>query len=103
MTAGTSLQCCYCDSHNNRISFPPRLENSYRTLYWSLFSMTQLKDIKIQGGQVFTEIVGEMLFMAYQTMAVIVLINMLIAMMSNSFQEIEVSKLCYKPRCLCFR
>jgi len=66
------------------------LENSYRTLYWSLFSMTQLKDIKIQEGQLFTEIVGELLFMAYQTMAVIVLINMLIAMMSNSFQEIEV-------------
>jgi len=52
--------------------------------------MTQLKDIKIQEGQLFTEIVGELLFMAYQTMAVIVLINMLIAMMSNSFQEIEV-------------
>ncbi|WAQ97758.1 TRPL-like protein, partial [Mya arenaria] len=65
------------------------LENSYRTLYWSLFSMTQLKDIKIPGSQAFTALIGEMLFMAYQTMAVIVLINMLIAMMSNSFQEIE--------------
>ena len=29
--------------------------------------------------------------MAYHAMAIIVLLNMLIAMMSNSFQEIEVS------------
>ncbi|KAH3833232.1 hypothetical protein DPMN_106536 [Dreissena polymorpha] len=65
------------------------LESSYRTLYWSLFGMAQLRDIKVLDGQVFTEVVGELLFMAYQTMAVIVLINMLIAMMSNSFQEIE--------------
>ncbi|KAL4229735.1 anthranilate synthase component II [Mactra antiquata] len=65
------------------------LENSYRTLYWSLFSLTQLKDIKINNGQYFTEMVRELLFMVYHTMAVIVLINMLIAMMSNSFQEIE--------------
>ncbi|KAK3599507.1 hypothetical protein CHS0354_006636 [Potamilus streckersoni] len=65
------------------------LTSSYRTLYWSLFSLTQVKDIKLEGGQDFTETIGELLFMAYHGLAIIVLTNMLIAMMSNSFQEIE--------------
>lgn len=62
---------------------------SYGTLFWSLFSLTQLRDIKIEDGPKFTELMGELLFMAYHAMAIIVLINMLIAMMSNSYQEIE--------------
>ena len=64
-------------------------------MYWSLFSLTTLKDIKIENGQDFTEMVGELLFMAYHLMGVIVLINMLIAMMSSSFQEIEVCTTSY--------
>lgn len=65
---------------------------SYRTLFWSLFSLTQLKDIKNdEGGQPYTEIIGELMFMIYHAMGIIVLINMLIAMMSNSFQDIEVN------------
>lgn len=62
---------------------------SYGTLFWSLFGLTQLRDIKIEDGPKFTELMGELLFMAYHAMAIIVLINMLIAMMSNSYQEIE--------------
>ncbi|XP_069130241.1 transient-receptor-potential-like protein isoform X2 [Argopecten irradians] len=65
------------------------LGESYITLYWSLFGLTALKDIKIPHGQYFTELMGMLLFMAYHGMASIVLINMLIAMMSNSYQNIE--------------
>ncbi|XP_033743290.1 transient-receptor-potential-like protein [Pecten maximus] len=65
------------------------LGESYITLYWSLFGLTALKDIKIPQGQYFTELMGMLLFMAYHGMASIVLINMLIAMMSNSYQNIE--------------
>lgn len=60
------------------------------TLYWSLFGLVTLKDIKIPYGQSFTSMIGMILFMAYHFMAIIMLINMLIAMMSNSYQNIEV-------------
>ena len=59
-------------------------------MFWSLFGLTQLKTVREGQLKSFTKAVGECLLMFYHTMAVIVLINMLIAMMSNSFQEIEV-------------
>ena len=62
------------------------------TLCWSLFGLTQLTTVRDGQMQPFTKFTGELLLMVYNTMAVIVLINMLIAMMSNSFQEIEVKK-----------
>ncbi|VDI33840.1 transient receptor potential cation channel subfamily C member 4 [Mytilus galloprovincialis] len=65
------------------------LGESYVTLYWSLFGLVTLKDIKIPNGQSFTSMIGMILFMAYHFMAIIMLINMLIAMMSNSYQNIE--------------
>ncbi|XP_064609759.1 transient-receptor-potential-like protein [Liolophura sinensis] len=77
-------------SENNQSGAFNSLLMSYRTLFWSLFSLTQLKDIKNdEGGQPYTEIIGELMFMIYHAMGIIVLINMLIAMMSNSFQDIE--------------
>lgn len=69
-----------------------RLGESYATLYWSLFGITAKHDLKIQNGQTFTEMLGRLMFMLYHCMAIIVLINMLIAMMSNSFQNIEASR-----------
>jgi hypothetical protein len=61
------------------------------TLFWSLFGLTQLSTVREGDMQTYTKLVGEILLMVYYTMAVIVLVNMLIAMMSNSFQEIEVA------------
>ena len=70
-----------------------RLENTLLTLFWSLFGLTNKKDIKLNLSVPFvTETIGEMLFIVYHAMAIIVLINMLIAMMSNSFLTIEVSQ-----------
>jgi hypothetical protein len=60
------------------------------TLFWSLFGLTQLGSVREGNIQTFTKRVGEYMLMCYHAMAVIVLVNMLIAMMSNSFQEIEV-------------
>lgn len=59
-------------------------------LFWALFGLTPLSTVR--GGEIqpFTKLVGEGLLMAYHAMAIIMLINMLIAMMSNSFQNIEV-------------
>ena len=67
-----------------------RLVKSYTTLFWSLFGLTQLSTVREGDVQTYTKNVGESLLMAYHGIAIIVLINMLIAMMSNSFQDIEV-------------
>ncbi|XP_074649844.1 transient-receptor-potential-like protein [Tubulanus polymorphus] len=72
------------------------LDSSFVTLFWSLFGLGLRKDIYItpdrsqhQKVYDFPEKVGETLFIVYHGMAIIVLLNMLIAMMSNSFQSIE--------------
>ncbi|CAL1526849.1 unnamed protein product, partial [Lymnaea stagnalis] len=65
------------------------LFTSYVTLFWSMFSLTNPSKLQLNSTQIFTRTVGELLFMAYHAMAIIVLLNMLIAMMSSSFQEIE--------------
>ncbi|XP_070196707.1 transient-receptor-potential-like protein [Littorina saxatilis] len=62
---------------------------SYITLFWAMFSLTPPSSIEIKDGQKFTQTVAELLFIAYHGMAIILLLNMLIAMMSNSFQDIE--------------
>jgi len=67
------------------------LWQSYVTLFWSLFGLTQLGSVREGQIQNFTKRVAEYMLMCYHAMAVIVLVNMLIAMMSNSFQEIEVT------------
>jgi len=61
------------------------------TLFWSLFGLTQLGSVREGQIQNFTKRVAEYMLLCYHAMAVIVLVNMLIAMMSNSFQEIEVT------------
>uniref|UniRef100_A0A0X3PE78 Transient-receptor-potential-like protein n=1 Tax=Schistocephalus solidus TaxID=70667 RepID=A0A0X3PE78_SCHSO len=76
------------------------LIRSYQALFWYLFGVSpvgqyrlQLKDesgklTDLKSGRV-TVTVAEILLMIYHTMAIIVLVNMLIAMMSNSFQLIQ--------------
>ncbi|BFZ14644.1 hypothetical protein BsWGS_17682 [Bradybaena similaris] len=65
------------------------LFSSYVTLFWSMFSLTAPNKLEVKSTQSFTMTVGEILFMVYHGMAIIVLLNMLIAMMSSSFQDIE--------------
>ncbi len=66
------------------------LGTSFITLFWSLFGLTQLNAVRVGHMQQYTKSMGECLLIVYHAMAIIVLINMLIAMMSNSFQNIEV-------------
>ncbi|XP_045127636.1 transient-receptor-potential-like protein isoform X4 [Portunus trituberculatus] len=65
------------------------LDVTFATLFWSLFGISSPKSTDLEEEHVFIETVGQGLFMAYHVMSIIVLINMLIAMMSNSFQQIE--------------
>nr|XP_002730569.1 PREDICTED: short transient receptor potential channel 7-like [Saccoglossus kowalevskii] len=61
------------------------------TLFWALFGMASRYDPVIDESldHDLTEFIGTLLFAIYNAIMVIVLLNMLIAMMSNSYQEIE--------------
>ncbi|KAK0419150.1 hypothetical protein QR680_013981 [Steinernema hermaphroditum] len=65
------------------------ITNSYMTLLWSLFSITKVEDTDVMEDHYFTQWVGRGMFIMYHMVSIIVLLNMLIAMMSHSFQIIN--------------
>lgn len=67
-----------------------RIASSYITLLWSLFSITKVEDTNVLENHHFTQNVGSGMFIVYHMTSIIVLLNMLIAMMSHSFQRINV-------------
>lgn len=77
-----------------------RYVNAIQTLIWALFGLSDAEDVSYPSdapcdqescGQKTTELVGVCLYMAYHLVMALVMLNMLIAMMSTSFQEIHVS------------
>ena len=70
-----------------------------KTLFWSIFAMSPFEsaDVIIDNAvgtqainkHLFTEAVGYILFGVYHVIVVIVLLNLLIAMMSNSYQHVH--------------
>ncbi|XP_078602418.1 short transient receptor potential channel 7-like [Branchiostoma floridae x Branchiostoma japonicum] len=65
------------------------LEETFKALFWSMFGLSEVKGVHLRYDHKFIENVGYILFGAYNVITVVVLINMLIAMISNSYQEIE--------------
>ncbi|ROT61061.1 putative transient receptor potential channel [Penaeus vannamei] len=66
------------------------IDKSYTSLLWSLFGVIPLKELSARQDQLFTDIMGHSLLGAYLITAITVMVNMLIAMMSRSFQIVEV-------------
>ena len=69
------------------------LEYTFRSVFWAVFSLTPSRVVQLgQGFQSrFTESIGYIVFGVYNWAAVIILLNMLIAMMTRSFKKITVS------------
>ena len=69
------------------------LELTFRTIFWALFGLKDARTVELGEGfdSRFTESVGYIVFGVYNWGAVIVLLNMLIAMMTRSFDKIAVS------------
>lgn len=67
-----------------------RLEESFKTLFWAIFGLSEVRSVVINNGHKFIENTGYVLYGVYNVTMVIVLLNMLIAMINSSFQEIEV-------------
>ncbi|XP_035240916.1 short transient receptor potential channel 6-like isoform X3 [Anguilla anguilla] len=65
------------------------VEESFKTLFWAVFGLSEVKSVVINNGHKFIENIGYVLYGVYNVTVVIVLLNMLIAMINSSFQEIQ--------------
>ncbi|XP_043554350.1 short transient receptor potential channel 6-like isoform X4 [Chiloscyllium plagiosum] len=65
------------------------VEESFKTLFWAIFGLSEVKSVVINYSHKFIENIGYVLYGVYHVTMVIVLLNMLIAMINSSFQEIE--------------
>jgi transient receptor potential cation channel subfamily C len=66
------------------------LFNTLETLFWAMFGLIDLDHFALKESHVVTEWAGKTMFGTYGCISIIVLLNMLIAMMSNSYQYISV-------------
>ncbi|KAF7285043.1 hypothetical protein GWI33_012349 [Rhynchophorus ferrugineus] len=62
---------------------------SSQSLFWASFGMVDLESFELTGIKTYTRFWGLLMFGSYSVINVIVLLNLLIAMMSNSFAMIE--------------
>ena len=76
---------------------------SFRKLFWAMFDKTELEAFAINSQRFsITQTTGEILFAIFNIVAILISLNMLIAMMSNSFQQIAVSTSKAKMKTICF-
>uniref|UniRef100_A0A4W5N2U8 Transient receptor potential cation channel, subfamily C, member 4a n=1 Tax=Hucho hucho TaxID=62062 RepID=A0A4W5N2U8_9TELE len=59
-----------------------------QSLFWSIFGLISLYVTNVEADHQFTEFVGATMFGTYNVISLVVLLNMLIAMMNNSYQHI---------------
>ncbi|CAH1777718.1 unnamed protein product [Owenia fusiformis] len=59
-----------------------------QTLYWAIYGLVDLEHFALQEKHEFTQLLGKLMFGVYSAIAIVVLLNMLIAMMSNSYHSI---------------
>ncbi|TWW76940.1 Short transient receptor potential channel 4 [Takifugu flavidus] len=79
-----------CNQQNNAFS---TLFETLQSLFWSIFGLISLYVTNVEPEHEFTEFVGSTMFGTYNIISLVVLLNMLIAMMNNSYQHIaEVLK-----------
>lgn len=72
-----------------------------QSLYWAIYGLIDLEDAHLDEPHKFTELIGKLMFGTYSLIAIIVLLNMLVAMMSNSYHIISVrNTICVQSRCL---
>lgn len=92
------LQSYVCSHHHvwiphsfNLCLFSHRVEESFKTLFWSIFGLSEVISVVLKYDHKFIENIGYVLYGVYNVTMVVVLLNMLIAMINSSYQEIEVS------------
>lgn len=68
-----------------------RFNETFRFLFWTMFGVVNQEYVDMPQF-VLAEFVGRILYGIFTLVIVIVLLNMLIAMITNSFQKIEVKR-----------
>lgn len=81
--------------------FSPRVEESFKTLFWSIFGLSEVISVVLKYDHKFIENIGYVLYGVYNVTMVVVLLNMLIAMINSSYQEIEVGSGSVEKRAGC--
>ncbi len=65
--------------------------STFKTVFWSLFGLSEKEGVQLdEYNNHFTEFIGYLIYGTFNIASVIVLLNMLIAMMSNTYQYIAV-------------
>lgn len=85
------LFCSFSHSHG-------RVEESFKTLFWSIFGLSEVISVVLKYDHKFIENIGYVLYGVYNVTMVVVLLNMLIAMINSSYQEIEVITSQYRQK-----
>lgn len=63
---------------------------AFEHLFFAVFGMSSVKDVQKSGSRPqWTEYLFKIMFMVYMSVSVVVLINLLIAMMSDTYQRIQ--------------
>jgi len=68
-----------------------RIEGVFGTLFWALFGHVELSTFKTSDHAQITEVTGHLLFATYSLASVLVALNLLIAMLSNTYKKVDVS------------
>ncbi|XP_061137982.1 short transient receptor potential channel 4b isoform X1 [Syngnathus typhle] len=82
---GDNCKGIRCMQQNNAFS---TLFETLQSLFWSVFGLVSLYVTRVKPPHEFTEFVGTTMFGTYNIISLVVLLNMLIAMMNNSYQHI---------------
>src|SRR4029434_7650451 len=61
-----------------------RVEESFKTLFWSIFGLSEVISVVLKYDHKFIENIGYVLYGVYNVTMVVVLLNMLIAMINHS-------------------
>ena len=96
--AALEKEQCDRNSENSKLKHSAcliwrRFSNLFETLqslFWAVFGLVSLNDFELTGVKDFTRFWALLMFGVYSCCNMIVLLNMLIAMMSNSYQSISL-------------
>ena len=68
-----------------------RIEGAFSILFWALFGHVEMSNFNTNDKAQITEVTGHLLFATYSLVSVLVAINLLIAMLSNTYKKVDVS------------
>ena len=61
------------------------------TLFWALFGHVEFSAFKTDENSEITMVTGQILFAIYSLASILVVLNLLIAMLNNSYKKVDVS------------